>query len=296
MRLLLLLCLASFPCALLAACPPASHDRAALVALKTTQFEVADGDRPALALALVDCLADADPALRDGVAYEALARWLQRGVLPRATRVALFDALLASLRSERDDAGLRRPFAALVLSELAASDRDPPWLDAGQRAALLDAATNYVDALRDYRGFEPGVGWRHGVAHGADLLLQLARHPGVDRAGLDRILAALATQVAPVSAHAYVDGESERLARAMLYVALRGEHDAAEWERWLVALAGPGPLASWDEAFASRAGLARRHNLLAFLRAAYEGAREAGDARLEAALLPGLRAAFKVVP
>ena len=29
--------------------------------------------------------------------------------------------------------------------------------------------------MLDYRGFETGAGWRHGVAHGADLLLQLWR-------------------------------------------------------------------------------------------------------------------------
>jgi len=53
---------------------------------------------------------------------------------------------------------------------------------------LLNAAANYLVALRDYRGFDDGVGWRHGVAHAADLLAQLALSPSFGRVEMDRIL------------------------------------------------------------------------------------------------------------
>jgi hypothetical protein len=295
MRRFLLATLLAAPSILQAGCPTGGEGRVALDALKAAGFQTDAAARGALALDLVDCLGAPDPALRDGIAYEALAHWLRGAKLEAADRVALFDALLLQLRGADDADGFRRPFAALVLSEVAASDVAQPWLDAARRSALLEAAVAYVSGVRDYRGFDERSGWRHGVAHGADLLLHLARHPRVDRAGLDRILSALAAQVAPASGHAYVDGESERLARALLHVALRGEHDGAAWDRWFAALAGPGPLGRWDAAFTSRAGLARRHNLLAFLRAAYEGAREAGEPKLDV-LLPGLREAFKIVP
>ena len=35
---------------------------------------------------------------------------------------------------------------------------------------------NIALSVRDYRGFDAKQGWRHGVAHGADLLLQLSRN------------------------------------------------------------------------------------------------------------------------
>ena len=41
----------------------------------------------------------------------------------------------------------------------------------------------------------------------------LALNPAVDRAGLDRLLGAVAAQVAPRGEHSYIYGESERLAR-----------------------------------------------------------------------------------
>ena len=53
-----------------AACPPAGHSRASLDALKAARWRVDDAAvRQPLALGLADCLADPDPALRDGVAF-----------------------------------------------------------------------------------------------------------------------------------------------------------------------------------------------------------------------------------
>jgi hypothetical protein len=281
----------------LAHCPPADPGRDSLLALKAAGFALPDdARRQHLARELVACLGDPDPLLRDGIAFEAYTAWLRSGALDLATRTHLLDALLPMLTTrEPDDPGFRAPFAALVLSEVARTDRIEPWLSPAQRAALLDAATGYLRSLRDYRGFDPQSGWRHGVAHAADLLLQLALNPALDKAALDRILAAVAVQIAPPGEHAYVDGESERLARPVLFIAQRALHTDAEWKAWFEALVAPAPLASWQDAYTSREGLAKRHNVLMFLRTAYVGAREGGDAKFEV-LVPHLVAAMKAVP
>lgn len=218
-----------------------------------------------LALALLPCLSDPDPALRDGVAFEALSRWLRANALAEATRRGLLVALLPALAPGGADVdGFRQPFAALVLSEVARSDRKAPWMTPDERQSLVDAAAGYMRAIRDHRGFEAGAGWRHGVAHDADLMLQLALDPAIDKAQLDTLLAALATQVAPPG-HAYVFGEPGRLARAVAYAALRGMHTDAEWTAWLQAVSAPAPYKDWPTAGASEAGLARHHDVRAFL-------------------------------
>jgi antibiotic biosynthesis monooxygenase (ABM) superfamily enzyme len=290
----------SLVCAVAAAsdeCRPAGYDREALDALKAQQFELSDGaNRQAVAEALVACLADPDPSLRDGIAYEALSQWLRADQLHAATRRRLLAALTDAMSAvSADAAGFRQPFAALVMSELARTDRISAWLEPAERAALVETAASYVESVRDYRGFVTGEGWRHGVAHGADLLMQLAMNPALDKAQLDRILAAVASQVAPPGEHAWTDGESERLARPVLFVAQRGLHTGEEWKAWFVQLARPAPLPDWSHAFASREGLAKRHNLLTFLRAAYVGAREGGDAKFEV-IVPGVVAAMKEIP
>ena len=291
LRVMLLLGLLAQP--LHAACPLADHPRHALEALKASKFEIADdAQRQALALALLPCLADPDPELRDGIAFEAYFTWMRAGRLDVATRTDLLTRLSAMLQPEPADRdGFRQPFAALVLAEVARTDRITPWLTPAQRAALIDQSARYVASVRDYRGFDPRQGWRHGVAHGADLLLQLALNPAVDRAGLDRLLGAVAAQVAPAGDHSYIDGESERLARPVLFAAQRGLYTPDDWDKWLRAVAAP---ASGEPKFGTRAALARHHNLQAFLYALYVNARESGDANMQA-LVPGLQAVFKTL-
>lgn len=160
--LLGLLLLASAPA--MAACPPAGHDRAGLLVLKSNDFAMADATgKQALAMGLVDCLGDTDPALRDGIAYEALQQWMRAGEFDAAFLRRLRDALDARLDAP-DPNGVSRPFAALVLAEVARTDRVAPWMSPVEHEATLARATAYVGSVRDYRGFEAGVGWRHGVA------------------------------------------------------------------------------------------------------------------------------------
>ncbi|MFY2764156.1 DUF2785 domain-containing protein [Arenimonas sp. MALMAid1274] len=294
-RALLLACLLAPAAATLAACPPAGQDRASLAALKAKAFQVDDdAARQALALALVDCLADPDPSLRDGIAYESLAAWLRADALDRATREQLLAVLLPRIDpAAADPDGFGAPFAALVMSELARTDRVSAWLTPAQRASLVEASARYLEGVRDYRGFDDREGWRHGVAHGADLLMQLALNPALDKRQLSRELEAVASQVAPPGAPAYHHGEAERLSRPVLFVLQRGLHDEPEWSAWITRITAPAPMKAWSEAYGSEAGLARRHNTRMFLLALYVGLRESGSEPLQArvpAVVAGLRA------
>ena len=131
-----------------------------------------------------------------------------------------------------------------------------------QRQELVDQASNYLETVSYYRGFDPQVGWRHGVAHGADLAMQLTLNPALSRAQQLQLLRAIARQVAPV--HAYRFGEPQRLARPVLFIARRAELEQQDWQDWFAGLADPAPLPSWEAAWQDEDGLARRHNLRAF--------------------------------
>ncbi|MCI4569361.1 DUF2785 domain-containing protein [Lysobacter sp. CFH 32150] len=275
-----------------AGCPPEGQSRESLQALKALKFTLPDPPaRQTLAEGLVDCLGDPDPELRDGLAYEALTHWMRAKELsPEGLRV-LRDRLQAML-GEEDPAGFRRPFAALVLSEVARTDRVEPWMEPGERAEMVDAAARYLESVRDYRGYDEEEGWRHGVAHGADWLMQLTLNPALERAQFDRILAAIATQVVPEPAHAYVFGEPGRLARPVLYIAKRGVYSEAEWQAWLSAMTptrGDTKLTYKDAVW-----LARRHDLLAFLTSLYLEADQSEDAQIRA-LKPAIVAALKTI-
>lgn len=279
---------------LAAACPPPGYDRARLDALRAANFEIQDyRERRRFARAIAACVAAPDPVLRDQIGFESLSHILRARQLDDATQTALVNDLLPRLESA-DANGFERPFAALVLSELVRSDRLNPFLSEVARADLLTRSLSYFAGVSDYRGFDETEGWRHGVAHGSDLLLQFAASPATQRDDLIRIRNAVALQVAP-EGHFYIYGESERLARPILVMAQRGIFTADEWSAWLTQISAPAPLASWRDAFSSQAGLARKHNVAAFAYVIWANASLSQDEGVRSLML-GAEAALRALP
>lgn len=274
--------------------PAAGFSRADLDALKTAEWALPDdARRNALARALTACLGDPDPSLRDGIAFEANAHWMRARQLSNETMLWLADDLERRLTASEGQ-GFERPFAALVLSEVARADRTEAFLTPQRRAQLLDASIAFFTSVRDYRGYDDQQGWRHGVAHGSDLLLQLALNPAIERPALERIRDAVATQISPTE-HAYVFGESERMMAPILYMARRNVFSEAEWTAWLTQVASPAPFESWDGTFGSEAMLRKRHNATAFLMMIYVNA-QASQNTDDDVLLPGALAALRALP
>lgn len=279
-----------------AGCPPAGYTVEQLQVLKTGTFAVPDASaRRSLALALTACLGDPEPQLRDGIAFEALSAWMRAGQLDRGTLIDLRDTLIQMMTAP-DPQGFRRPFAALALSEVARTDRVKPWMSADERQAIVLAAEQYLPNIEDYRGFSDTEGWRHGVAHGSDLVLQLALNPEVAKPQLDRLLQAIATQISPPRIVHYAAGEPDRLARPVFFIAQRRLHTEVEWTAWFERVSKPGPLPNWQAAFNSELGLARRHNLRAFLLSLYASVRESEDPGVKLLLVPIQSALKQLAP
>ncbi|WP_299341255.1 DUF2785 domain-containing protein [uncultured Pseudoxanthomonas sp.] len=275
-----------------ASCPPEGTDAGSLRLLREQRFAVPDDVRATLVERLPACLSDPDPTLRDGIGYEGLSAWLRAGSLDETQRRTLRDRLYEMLEQDTAD-GVGPPFAALVLSEVARTDRIAPWMSPDERDAMVRRAAAYLSSVRDYRGFDAKDGWRHGVAHGADWVLQLVLNERVDRAQVETLLRAVAAQVVPESAHAYVFGEPGRLARPVLYAAKRGLLEEAAWTGWFGAL--PPRLGDAKQAYADTTWLARRHDLMAFLMSVHLEADQSEDPNIRA-LKPMVVQALKAVP
>jgi hypothetical protein len=273
-----------------AACPPQGMSRTQLTELRSAKWEVPDNARrQLLAGAMLDCLADPDPVLRDDHGFEALQTWMRTQKLDVATMQTMRATLMARLRAP-DPTGFAAPFAALALAEVVRADRIKPFMSDKERADLASFGSTYLFAVRDYRGFDEKEGWRHGVAHGADMMVQLAVHPGVSKADHQAILAAVAAQLATPSSmtppHFYRYGEGERLMAPVFYLARKDTFSAAEWEAWFGALI---PAAAPQ----SQAVLARRHNLKSFLMPLYASLAESKDEAQRARILPFVTKALK---
>lgn len=238
--------------------------------LETTHAMSADA-KAALVLSLPACLESPDPAVRDGYAYEALSGLLRGDAVGPDTLRPLKAELLSRLaRADEDPGGFRGPFAALALAEVARTDRLSPWMSEAERNELIAAANVFLDGLTDYRGFSDTEGWRHGIAHTADLLMQLSLNPHLTKPQAEAILSAIALK-AGTPDHAYVFGENERLAAPVMYLAQRDLFTTGEWESWFTGLWPAGdPLRA--SAYTSEAALNRLHNLRAFAHSVYVSA------------------------
>jgi len=165
-----------------APCPPEGWTRSELLGLKAQQWTVTNPSRrAALADALLECLRDPDPVLRDEVAFEALQHWMRAPALePDAVR-AIGERLFAELEAP-DPLGFGRPFAALALSEVIRDDRLRGLWSAAQRKAALERMVRYMASITDHRGFEPGAGIE---AEGGNVERALLRRcPARGRAGI----------------------------------------------------------------------------------------------------------------
>lgn len=245
-----------------------------------------------LAVALLPCLAQPDPRLRDELAFEQLSAWARARKLDAATLQRLRVELLAVLNGPADATGVHQPFAALTLAEVARADRLQPFMTLEQRAELVAGAAHFLVGVRDYRGLIAGEGWRHGVAHGADLALQLGMNDALDAAQRQTLLDAITAQVLADHRHAYRFGEGQRLARAALQLLLRLRPDDVALQTWLDGLLAPlkQPKA-WDET-----AMTDLHNLRGFLWPLLASALDVSDAVQRDRLVAPLQKVLRRLP
>jgi hypothetical protein len=228
-------------------------------------------DRPLqeLTAELTRMLGDPDPAMRDGTAYPTLTTWLDRGVyddLLAGLGDGMAVGLSVGLGESDTDSVFRRSFSALVLGGCIARDNRRPLLPGGKILEWGDRLAAWLLREKDLRGFVPGKGWAHAIAHGADTLATLARSPHLATPELTVILDVVADRVLLPVDQLFTAGEPDRLAFATMAVMRRNVVPLRVLEPWVARLAASaGTRASYDQRDPYLAG----GNAEAFLRALY---------------------------
>lgn len=203
---------------------------------------VVPADRPLddLTAELTTMLGSPDPGLRDGTAYPALATWIERGVYDDLL-TGLGDGMATGLTvglGERDtDTVFRRSFSALVLAECIGRDNAMRLLPGARVLEWGDRLATWLLRERDTRGYVPGKGWAHALAHGADAIGVLAASPHLGGPELGVLLDVLGERVADRSTGHLTAGEPDRLAGAVLAVLRRNLLGIEQVEAWVGALA-----------------------------------------------------------
>ena len=189
---------------------------------------------------LTRMLGDPDPEVRDGIAFPTMATWIDEGVyddLLGGLGDGMCHGLDIGLGDIESDTVFRRSFSALILTECI--DRTTRAGLGGPDVVLRwgDRIMSWYSRERDLRGFVPGKGWAHAVAHGADALGALARSPVLGRLELTVILDVIADRLLAPTEAFFVCGEGDRLAFATMHLLRRDVLGIDVLEPWVARLA-----------------------------------------------------------
>ena len=183
---------------------------------------------------------DPDPAVRDGVAYPTLATWITDGVyddLLTGLGDGMCDGLDVGLGEAGTDTVFRRSFSALVVTECIDRDSAAALVPTDVVLRWGDRVAGWLVREQDLRGFVPGHGWAHAVAHGADAIGALARSPGFGRLELTVLLDVVADRLLLPTTEFFTCGEDDRMALAVMHVLRRNLLDLDVLEPWVARVA-----------------------------------------------------------
>jgi hypothetical protein len=198
-----------------------------------------DRSLPDLTAELTTMLGSTDPTERDEIAYPILATWVSAGVYDDLL-AGLGDGMAVGLTRGLGESGtdtvFRRSFSVLVLAECVARDNAETLLPAAKIFEWGDRVGGWLVRERDSRGFVPGRGWAHAIAHGADAVGVLAESTHFGLNELTVLLDVIADRVLTETPAPLSSGEPDRLARATMAVLRRRLVPLRIIEPWLARL------------------------------------------------------------
>jgi len=213
--------------------------------LRSIEFKVQGDELSNLLPAMLLYIGSIDATLRDELIYSAFANWIydQRLVTPKQEREILQVVLDAQhmffhMGEREGDGVFTRAFSVLLLPLLLGVHRDQPYLSMPEIQKIKEKLMGFLEQEQDRRGFVPGKGWAHAVAHAADALDELALCNEMEQADLLEMLSLIRDMICD-PAQVYTHGEEERLGRAALSIISRDVLAAQEVNDWVASFREP---------------------------------------------------------
>ncbi|WP_438311921.1 DUF2785 domain-containing protein [Sporosarcina sp. FA9] len=154
--------------------------------------------------------------LRDKLIYGSFMKMIYSNQLNKVEiqgvleEVVKTDYLLYRIGELGTDSVFTRSFSALVVAAIIEYDVEKQVLDSDIVLSTVNSVIQYMMEEQDTRGFIDEKGWAHAIAHGADALDALAKHPQLKIEDINQILHVLEKSL--LRQVDYLDEEEERLA------------------------------------------------------------------------------------
>ncbi|KAA0546637.1 DUF2785 domain-containing protein [Bacillus sp. BGMRC 2118] len=173
--------------------------------------------------AMLNYIGTPDSELRDKLIYRTFYFSITKGIFSTRQLKETLDTVLGSdylfhgLGSTENDTVFTRSFSSLVIAIILQYNVTHSFLSTSEIRKILESLILYTYKECDVRGFVPGKGWAHSIAHIADAIDEMGKQTQLSNENLLSLLKVVLTK-ASYQATVYQSDESERLLTAVLTI------------------------------------------------------------------------------
>lgn len=157
-----------------------------------------------------------DSELRDDLIYGSFyelileKNLLEHSLLTELLDYSLNNSLCMGIEESESDLVFTRTFTSLLIALILHRDHEDNFLTEDKINECKDQLLAYLSAETDVRGYVPGKGWAHSVAHMADAIDKLVKNPKLNKDSYSEIVSALWNAVLQEN-YAFIHNEDERV-------------------------------------------------------------------------------------
>lgn len=180
-----------------------------------------------LVKSMMHFIGSTDSELRDKLIYStfcqlAIDNQLEHELLSDLLDHCLSDDMLfKGIGENGTDTVFTRAFTSLVIAVILYKDNEDDFLPENAVCKTKDHLIDYINSENDLRGFVPGKGWAHSIAHVAEAFDELILNNKIEQKDLLEMLRPLWEKIL-VSDSVYVHGEDERMVTPILAMLEKG--------------------------------------------------------------------------
>lgn len=199
-----------------------------LIIIRKNNYDFTGYDIGKLSLEMIDNIGSIEGELRDSLIYTTFGHMiliqdlLNADQLKQLLNICFDDKhLFYKLGEKGTDSVFARSFSVLVISLILNVDHQHSFLSEEEFISVKDRLYRYFQNEIDIQGYVDGKGWAHALAHAADALIGIAKHPYSTKNELLELLNIIKMKVL-FSDSVFNYGEDERMAVPVFHVIQRG--------------------------------------------------------------------------
>jgi hypothetical protein len=206
-----------------------------LIEIKSGEKAWIDVDRIVVIKSMITHIGSTDADLRDQLIYTSFFKMiieeklLESDLLIELLDICLGELLYKGLGENDTDSVFTRSFTTLLIALIIYRDNNENFLTQSTIDKLKDRLIQYINNEKDLRGYVPGKGWAHSVAHVADAFDELVRNPKISGGLYPEILQPLWNKMF-ISDSVYIHHEDERMVTPIVAM-LNNDMDVEEIDR-----------------------------------------------------------------